>query len=149
MDAVTYPKQNVIDELDKHTVPVRIAFDNPFADAYRVKWTPNLVFLDQDKQVHHRIIGFLPAEELIPAILLGAGKTYLEIDGLNRAMGLLEECFEKHPQSFAAPQAVYFHGVCRYKQTHDGDPLKKAEEKLQAKYPDSEWTQRAAPYKLL
>jgi len=76
-------------------------------------------------------------------------KPIFEIDDLNRAIGLLTEAFENHPQSFAAPQAVYFHGVCRYKQTHEADPLKKVEEKLQAKYPDSEWTQRAAPYKLL
>jgi len=149
MDAVTYPKQDVIEQMDKHVIPVRIHFDSPLAEEFIVKWTPNLLFLDKQRRPHHRIIGFLPPEELIPAILLGAGKTFFETGALDRAVGLLQEVIEKHPISHAAPEAMYFKGVCQYKQTHKGDPLKQAYEMLQDKYPNTEWAKRAAPYRLL
>ncbi|MCF8143301.1 MAG: hypothetical protein K9N21_05215 [Deltaproteobacteria bacterium] len=149
MDAVTYPDKDVIEQIEKHVIPVRIPFDNPLAEEFVVKWTPNLLFLDRHRKTHHRVIGFLPPEELIPTILLGVGKTYLETEELDRSLGVLNEMIEKHPLSHAAPEAVYFIGVSLYKKTHKAQPLKEAYEKIQAKYPNSEWVKRAAPYRLL
>jgi len=149
MDAVTYPTENVVEHIEKHVIPVRIPFDDPLAGEFVVKWTPNLVFADAERAVHHRIIGFLPPEELIPAILLGVGKTFFDLADLDRDLGILNEVVEKHPTSHAAPEAVYFMGVSRYKKTHSGEPLKEAYEKLKEAYPESEWAKRAAPYRLL
>jgi len=149
MDAVTYPKEDVVDQINRLVIPVRIPFDNPLAKEFEVKWTPGLLFLDEDRKEHHRIIGFLPPEELVPAILLGVGKTFFDTKQLDRAIELLNEVVDKHPRSHAAPEAVYFHGVSRYKQTHSGEPLKQSYNKLQAEYPETEWTKRAAPYRLL
>ncbi|MFO8091024.1 MAG: tetratricopeptide repeat protein [Desulfatiglandaceae bacterium] len=149
MDAVTYPTQDVIEHIEKYSIPVRIPFDAPLAREFVVKWTPNLLFVDAERALHHRIIGFLPPEELNPAILLGVGKIFLDHGDFDRALGTLNEVLEKHPGSHAAPEAVYFRGVSQYKQTHSGEPLKKAYEKLKAAYPESEWAKRAAPYRLL
>jgi hypothetical protein len=149
MDAVTYPTHDVVEHIEKHLIPVRIPFDDLLARKFIVKWTPNLLFADAERAVHHRIIGFLPPEELIPAILLGVGKIFFDLGDLDRALGTLNEVLGKHPASHAAPEAAYFAGVCLYKQTHSGEPLKKAYENLKAAYPESEWTKRAAPYRLL
>ncbi|MCF8084426.1 MAG: hypothetical protein K9M96_15145 [Deltaproteobacteria bacterium] len=149
MDAVTYPNQDVIEEIHKQVIPVRIPFDSPLAEEFVVKWTPNLLFLDRDRKTHHRIIGFLPPEELIPAVQLGVGKCFLEIGDLDRAGSVLDETVQKHPESHAAPQAIYFAAVSNYKSSHKGDPLKQAYERLQADYPESEWAKRSAPYRLL
>ena len=150
MDAVTYPKQDVIDMLEKHVIPVRTPFDGDLAKEVEAKWTPFLLFLDTKRRAHHHTsVGFLPPEELIPAILLGVGKTFFDIKELDRAMGALEEVIEKHVSSHAAPEAIYFRGVSEYKKTQSAEPLKDVYEKLQAKYPKSEWATRAAPYRLL
>jgi len=149
MEAVTYPEQDVIEQMEKSAVPVRIPFDSPLADEFVVKWTPNLIFMDRERKRHHRIIGFLSPGELIPAVLLGVGKTFLETDDFERAAGFLKKVLDGHPLSHAAPEAVYFRGVCRYKGTHDGKPLKQAYETLQSDYPNTEWAKRAAPYRLL
>lgn len=149
MDTVTYPKQDVIDLMDKHVIPVRIPFDSPLAKEFEVKWTPGLLFLDKNRKAHHLIIGFLPPEELIPAILLGVGKTFFDSNEFQRAIEALNEVMERHPSSHAAPEAVYFRGVSQYKKTHSAEPLKQVYEKLQAEYPETEWAERAAPYRLL
>jgi hypothetical protein len=149
MDAVTYPMQDVVEHIEKHVIPVRIAFDDPLAREFVVKWTPNLLFADEKRVVHHRIIGFLPPEQLIPAIMLGVGKTFFDLGDLDRALEMLNELVEKHPASHAAPEAVYFEGVSRYKKTHSAEPLKNAYEKLKTTYAETEWVKRASPYRLL
>ena len=40
-------------------------------------------------------------------------------------------------------------GVSGYKSSHDPKKLKEAYERLQAEYPESEWTKRAYPYRLI
>jgi thioredoxin-related protein len=149
MDAVTYPKQNVIDMLDRHVIPVRTPFDGELAREFEAKWTPFLLFLDTNKKAHHKIVGFLPPEELIPAILLGVGKTFFDAQKLDRAMNMFDEVIKEHPSNHAAPEAVYFRGVSEYKKTHSAEPLKQVYERLRAEYPETEWAKRAAPYRLL
>ena len=52
-----------------------------------------------------------------------------------------------YPWSFAAPEAVYYRGVCGYKTTHEAGPLKKAYERIAKEYPNNEWVKRALPYR--
>jgi hypothetical protein len=39
--------------------------------------------------------------------------------------------------------------VCLYKSTNNPKPLKEAYEQLKDQYPESEWTKRAYPYRLI
>jgi hypothetical protein len=150
MDAVTYPKKEVIEFLNTTVIPVHIPFDaKPLADDFNLKWTPMLVVLDWNGKEHQRTIGFLPPEEFIPAILLGIAKTHFDLDQFDESMEILDTILSDHGGSSAAPEAVFLKGVCGYKSTHNPSPLKQAYEKLQATYPASEWTKRALPYRLL
>ena len=65
------------------------------------------------------------------------------------AQGMFDEALRDYPGSAAAAEAVFFLGVSRYKMTHDPKPLREAYETLTAKFPGSEWTKRAAPYRLI
>lgn len=150
MDAVTYPDKTVVDFIEEHVVPMRVRYDEkPLSDDFNVKWTPTLVILDSDGNEHHRTTGFLPPEELSPMILLGKGKTYFDLGQFDAADGTLDRLLSKYPGSGSAPEAVYFRAVSRYKNTNQVEPLKEAYNILQAQYPNSEWTKRAAPYRLL
>ena len=150
MDAVTYPNLDVIQFIQGHVVPVRLPFDaKPEADNFNVKWTPTLIILDHDGGEHHRTTGFLAPEELLPMILLGIGKTHFEREAFTEAITSLDTLLKDYPKSDSAPEAIYYGAVSRYKSTHKAQPLKEGYEKLQAEYPSSEWTKRAAPYRLL
>jgi hypothetical protein len=150
MDAVTYPKNEVVEFLNKAVIPLRIPSDaKPLADDFNLKWTPMLVVLDWNGKEHQRTVGFLPPEELIPSLLLGIAKTHFDLDQFGDAMVMLDKILSDHGGSGAAPEAVFLKGVCGYKSTHNPSPLKQAYEKLQATYPTSEWTKRALPYRLL
>jgi hypothetical protein len=150
MDAVTYPKKEVIEFLNTTVIPVHIPSDaKPLADDFNLKWTPMLVVLDWNGKEHQRTIGFLPPEEFIPTILLGIAKIHFDHDQFGESMAILDTILSDHGESCAAPEAVFLKGVCGYKSTHNPSPLKQAYEKLQATYPESEWTKRALPYRLL
>jgi tetratricopeptide (TPR) repeat protein len=150
MDAVTYPNENVIEFIQKNMIPLRVAFDaQPLATDFNLKWTPTLIALDADGKEHQRTVGFLPPEELIPSLLLGIAKSYFDRERFSEALSTLDKLIKDHPNSDSVPEALYLQGVSKYKSTHNPKPLKEAYEQLQAKYPSSEWTKRAYPYRLL
>jgi hypothetical protein len=150
MDAVTYPNTGVIKFLYKNVVALRVsASEQPLATDFNVKWTPTLLVLDAEGKEHHRIVGFLPPEELIPSLMLGIAKSGFDREQYGEALSALEKLVADYPKSDSAPEAIYLQGVCRYKSSKDPKPLKKAYEQLQAEYPLSEWTKRAYPYRLL
>jgi len=150
MDAVTYPVDKVISFINENMIPLRVPFDTqPLSTDFNIKWTPSLITLDPDGKEHHRTVGFLAPQELIPSLLLGIGKSYFETDRFDEALASLDKLLGEYPKSDSTPEAVYLRGVCRYKSTHDPKPLKAAYEQLEAEHPASEWTKRAYPYRLL
>jgi hypothetical protein len=150
MDAVTYPDNKVVRFIEENFIPLRVAHDSkPYSEKFNVKWTPTLIVLSPEDQEHHRTVGFLGPEELIPSLLLGLGKYYLENDHYDEAQVRFKQLIDGYGQSSSAPEAFFLIGVSNYKQSHDPMALKAAYEKLNVAFPDSEWTKRASPYRLL
>ena len=150
MGAVTYPDGKVAEFVKARMVPLQLRSDaQPYASNFNVKWTPAIVTLDELGKEHHRIVGFVPPEKFIPAMLLGIAKSNFDYDRFAEALADLEVVIKDYPKSKAAPEAIFLRGVAGYKSTHDPKPLKAAYETLQAGYPGSEWTDRAQPYRLL
>ena len=150
MGAVTYPNAKLGEFISKNLIPVQVKSDaQPIATDFNVKWTPTLITLDTEGKEHHRTVGFLPPEELIPSLLLGIAKCHFDRDRFAEALASLDKLLAEYSKSDSAPEAIFLRGVSRYKSTHDPKPLKEAYEKLQSEYPSSEWTKRAYPYRLI
>lgn len=150
MDAVSYPNPKVIGFFSNHLIPVRVQINSkPLPHRFKVQWTPTLVLLDQEGEEHHRTVGFLAPEELLPSLMLGIGKSYFDRELYKESEQVLEQLLKEYPKSDAAPEAAYYLGVGRYKNTHNAEELKKTIESLKKNYPGSEWTKRASVYQLL
>ncbi len=149
MDAVTYPDKKVVNFIALNLIPLRVPADAPTADKFRVKWTPTLVILDPDGNEHIRSVGFLPPDELIPWLLLGMARVHFELDRFPEAIQVFDRLLSDFPLSLSAPEAIFYRGVSGYKSTHEAKPLKEAYEKLQARFPSSEWAKKSLPYRLL
>ena len=150
MGAVTYPNAEVGEFVSKNLIPLQVKSDaQPLANDFNVKWTPTLITLDAEGKEHHRTVGFLPPEELIPSLLLGIAKCHFDRDRFAEALASLDKLLAEYSKGDSAPEAIFLRGVSRYKSTHDPKPLKEAYEKLQSEYPSSEWTKRAYPYRLI
>ncbi|HEX9911416.1 MAG TPA: tetratricopeptide repeat protein [Desulfatiglandales bacterium] len=150
MGAVTFPDTKVIAFIKQNVIPIRLPHDHkPLAEQFQIKWTPALVTLDMEGKEHHRTVGFLSPEELIPSLLLGKAKVDFDHEDFAKALVTLEDLLKDYPKSAAAPEATFLRGVCGYKSTNNPKALKEAYEKLAKDYPDSEWTKRAYPYRLI
>lgn len=150
MGAVTYPTKDVVNLINNYLVPLRInVIDDPIHDDYHRIWTPTFLILDFNGKEIQRTIGFLEPDEFIPMIQLGIAKVRLDAEEYDTAMIPLKNIIETYPKSEAAPEALYFRGVTLYKQEQNPGKLKEAYEKLLSDYPDSAWTKRAQPYRLL
>jgi hypothetical protein len=150
MDAVTYPDEKVTDYISNKYIALRLANNaEPYASDFMVKWTPRIIVFDAAGQIHQSTIGFSSPEEFIPFLELALAKADFNLNHLEECKIHLDLILNNHPNSFSAPEAVYYKGVTDYKLSGEAGPLKDAYNTLKDRYPDSEWTQRAAPYRLL
>lgn len=150
MDAVTYPKEALIDFMNQNVIPLRLGSDEqPMASEFGIKWTPSLLILDENGDEHHRTVGFFEAKELIPSILIGMGKTHFDAGEFKKALSCFDKILADYSASDFAPETIFLSGVSNYKDTGAPAPLKQAYEHLQEKYPASPWTKRAYPYRLI
>jgi len=150
MDTVTYPQQEVINFIEDNFIPVQIESSNQnLMDKFKVKWTPTLLVLDAEGEEHYRTLGFLAPEDFIPTYMVAEGRWHLDMEQYAEALSIFDQVIARYPQSDAAAEAVYFRGVTRYKKDHDAQPLKEVYGILTDKYPQSSWTKKAAPYRLI
>jgi hypothetical protein len=150
MDAVSYPNNDVTEFINNAMIPLRVSSDaQPLSSDFNVKWTPTLVTLDQDGNEHHRTVGFLSPEELIPSLFLGIAKIGFDLNQFSEALESLNRIVTDYPRSDSTPEAIFLRAVSGYKNTQDANRLKEGYELLQSSYPESEWTRRAYPYRLL
>jgi hypothetical protein len=150
MDAVTYPALSVIEFISARMIALRVPADNKkLMSKFSITWTPALLVLDAQGKEHRRSVGFLPPEELIPSLLLGIAQYHFKLKRFAETLKCLGQLLGEYPNSKAAPEAIFLKGACSYMNTHNPGLLKEAYEQLHTVYPQSEWTQRAAPYRLL
>jgi hypothetical protein len=115
-----------------------------------LRYLPNtLITLDSDGKEHHRTVGFLSPEELIPSLMLGMAKCHFDVARFDQTGLILEKLLAGYSRSDSAAEATYLRGGGRFKSTHDLKHLREAYERLQASYPSSEWTKKAYPYRLV
>ncbi|MFH1035144.1 MAG: tetratricopeptide repeat protein [Pseudomonadota bacterium] len=150
MGAVTYPTPAVVDFLNLEVIPLKLTPDSePQASDFWVRWTPAMFVLDPFGNPHHTMIGFVPPEQFLPHLLLGKALSLFAHRRFNDALANLERILEDHAQSFAAPQAVYYRAICRYRTSHDASHLRIGHQILAAEYQGSEWVGRTQPYLLI
>jgi tetratricopeptide (TPR) repeat protein len=149
MDTVTYPDNTVAEFLNQNVIPLQVTTDKQLATDFNVTWTPSLLILDQEGNEHHRTVGFMAPEELIPSLLLGIGNAHFNNNEFAEALTCYNKILTDFSKSDSAPEAIFQRGVSLYKSTSDPKPLKEAYENLQSKYPGSQWTKRAYPYRLI
>ncbi|GAM09353.1 hypothetical protein OR1_01630 [Geobacter sp. OR-1] len=113
---------------------------------FTVTWTPTLLVLDQTGKEHHRMVGYVPAEDLLGQLKLGKAKMHFNRFRFAEALTAFAEVIDNHPAAGAAAEAIFFHGVAGYWQSHDPKRLRMAYDTLLVKFPNDEWTRRAAPY---
>jgi hypothetical protein len=115
-----------------------------YFDRFDVLWTPTVLILNSQGVERNRIEGYLPNSEFRAHLELGLARVAFMHKQWAEAERRYAEVPEKYPNTSAAPEAVYWKGVSRYKATNDHTTLSKVAAELKEKYPDSVWMLKAS-----
>jgi Protein of unknown function, DUF255 len=106
-------------------------------------WHPDLIVLDYRLTQLRRIVGYLPPSDFIAQLQVAAGLMDLFHGLAADAYNSFDRAVRDHPESGAAPEAMYWAGVAAYRVGGGVSALTARWESLAARYPSSEWTRRA------
>jgi outer membrane protein assembly factor BamD (BamD/ComL family) len=122
--------------------------ENPaYFRRFEVIWTPTVLILSSDGKERWRIEGYLPKEEFHPQVEMGVARVALMRKRWADARQSYDRVIERFPNSEAAPEAVYWRGVCEYSLTKDHGALKANYERLTREYPESIWAKKTDAWK--
>ena len=98
-----------------------------------------MIILDPNGEERYRIEGYLPKDEFRAQLELGLARVAFMSKQWADAERRYAEVLERYPDSKAAPEALYWKGVSRYKATNDHTVLGELPGQFKEKYPDSPW----------
>jgi hypothetical protein len=145
-----YTNPRVIEFIEQNFVPVRVHVREQqdefkrLGSRYGVQWTPTILVLDQNGEERHRIEGFLPADDLLPQLQLGLGKVALAQENFAEAERRFRMVLDAYANSDAAPEALYWAGVSRYKATNNPAALIDTARAFMERYRDTPWAKKAS-----
>ena len=116
-------------------------------ERYGAQWTPTTLVLDADGTERHRVEGFLPADDMLGQLGLGLGQLAFAHGDWSSAERHFRAVADGYPDSDAAPEAVYWAGVSRYKATQDPAALDSTARHLDERYAGSTWAKKASVWR--
>ena len=145
-----YSDPRVTSFIEQHFTPLRVhvrdandAFKR-LGERFNVQWTPTILMLDPEGNEQHRIEGFLPADEFLPQLMLGAAKIAFARGRFDEAERHFREIVDSYGNSDAAAEAQYWLGVSRYKATNDAAALADTARAFTERYQNTPWAKKAS-----
>ena len=105
-----------------------------------------MLILDSNGVERFRLEGYLPKDEFRAQLELGLARIAFMSKQWAEAESRYAAVLEKYPESKAAPEALYWTGVSRYKATNDHTVLGELPGQLRDRYPDSIEALKAIPW---
>ena len=145
-----YPTAAVTRLIDERFVPVRVHVrDNKeefqrLGQRYNAQWTPTILLLDGDGQERHRVEGFLEADDFTSQLRLGVAKAAFARGDFAGAERAYRDVVERHAQSDAAAEALYWAGVSKYKGSGDASALADTARAFGERYTDTTWAKKSS-----
>src|SRR5438445_13452209 len=109
MGTVTYPHGGVERRLGQYFVAVRpqIDMEKDLAKRFLVGWTPGLLFLDGQENLHYRASGYHPPELFEHLLDLGRGMVEFNLGRFNGAITAFAAVTEDDHSSPLQSEALY------------------------------------------
>jgi hypothetical protein len=145
-----YPDERLARFIMEKLIPVRLhvrdqaADFQKFGERYEAQWTPTILLLDPDGTERHRVEGFVDATALLAQLELGLGKSAFKRQDWKTAEEHYRAVAQRYGTTDAAPEALYWSGVARYKATGDAAALADTARAFSERYQDSPWATKAS-----
>ena len=143
---VTWADPRVAEMVGKIVVPLAIEMEAAPELCARqgIVWRPTVLLGDDHGRTGHRVIGYLPPEEMLAQLPLGVGKVRFVQGRWADAEKNLSAVAETYPGTEAAPEAQYWLGASRFQRERKPNGLVDAWNTLMDRWPGSRWATRAS-----
>jgi len=127
-------------------VPVKINIrEQPQVfERFGAQWTPTIQVLDPDGTERHQFEGFLPADDFLAQLKIAFASSAFARQQWKEAERRYEDILNTLPDSDAAPEALYWRGVSRYKSSGDATDLQRTAEAFKTRYSGTTWAKKAS-----
>jgi hypothetical protein len=148
-----WPDERVVRFVADNFIPARVHVKDDaakfqrFGEKYAAQWTPTILQLDSGGVERHRIEGFLPADDFLAQLMLGRAQLDFKAEKWADAEKRFRAIVEKLPNTDAAPEALYWAGVARYKGSKDSTALKETARAFSTRYTDTSWAKKSSIWK--
>jgi thioredoxin-related protein len=144
----TLPNMSVTDMVTGSFVPVifEVTEQNDLVKEYGIDWTPTFVVTDSHGAETDRWVGYLPEDDYLGQLHMALARYALKKQDYKDAERRFGVVVLRFPLTELAPEAMYYHGVSRYRATGDAGNLTKAFDDLRESYPESVWTFKASAW---
>ena len=115
-----------------------------YGELYNAHWTPTVLELAPNGEEFSRLEGFLPLDDFLAQLELGRAHMDFKQGNWADAEKRFHEIADELPNTDAAPEAMYWEGVSRYKASHDAAALKATAKAFTQRYKDSSWAKKAS-----
>jgi tetratricopeptide (TPR) repeat protein len=115
--------------------------------ALGVEWTPTVLILDGAGAERHRLEGFLPTDDFLAQLSLGLAKAAFSRGDFADAEARYRQIVERYPTNEAAPEALYWAGVSKYKGSNDAAALQETARAFDGRYQETSWAKKASVWK--
>jgi hypothetical protein len=129
-----------------HAVEQRDEFKR-LGERFNAQWTPTILIIDRAGTERHRIEGYVPADEFLAQLELGLAKSAFARGRFDESERRFRSIVERYRSSQAAPEALYWAGVSRYKATNDAAALTDTARQFASRFTDSPWATKASVWK--
>ena len=146
LEEETLMDEHVQKLVERECLPMQfhVQKDQEISNRFHVDWTPALILADENGNEVERFVGYLPPKEFMAQIILSKGLSVFHLGRFAEAKALFEEIVEEFPDSELIPEAEYFLGAAKFKESGDTYALGEVCHTLMTKYPDSTWTKRCS-----
>ncbi len=83
-------------------------------------------------------------DDFLAQLQLGLAKLSFSHQDFKEAEKRFQQVVDQFPEADAAPEALYWAGVSRYKDTNDGTALEQTGEAFRSRYTDTTWAKKAS-----
>lgn len=116
-------------------------------ERFGAQWTPTILTIDDSGRERHRIEGFLPVDDFLPQLALGAAHAAFGRRDFKAAAARFDDILKSYPNSDAAPEAQYWAGVSRYKDTDDPSALKETAKRFTERFQETSWAKKSSVWR--
>jgi TolA-binding protein len=125
-------------------VKIHIKEQSATFERFGAQWTPTIQILDAYGSKRHQFEGFFPADDFLAQLKMSLAQDAFARQQWAEAERKFREIVAELPDTEAAPEALYWAGVSRYKGSQDAAALAETAQQFKTRYSKSAWAKKAS-----